>query len=180
MKRAMALCSFVIFAAMMMAGTVSAQDKASRPSPPASADCTLPGGGTIHVDYSVPSMKGRVIFGKLVPYGEVWRAGANEATTFVTDVDLSVGGKAVPAGSYTIFAVPEEAKWTLIISKATGEWGTDYPGADKDLARVEMKVARTAAPVEDFTIAFAKSGDGCVMNVEWENTRASVGIAERK
>jgi hypothetical protein len=159
---------------------IAQQDKSKRPSPPASADCALAGGKKVHVDYSSPRAKGRKIFGEVVPFGSVWRLGANEATTFVTDVDLSVGGKAVPAGSYTIFAVPEEAKWTLIISKATGEWGTDYPGADKDLARVEMKVARTAAPVEDFTIAFAKSGDGCVMNVEWENTRASVGIAERK
>jgi hypothetical protein len=93
---------------------------------------------------------------------------------------LSVGGKAVPAGSYTIFAIPDESKWTLIISKATGEWGTDYPGPDKDLVRVDMKVSKTSAPVEDFTIAFDKSAGGCVLRMEWENTRASVEIAPKK
>jgi hypothetical protein len=72
MNRAMALCSLILFAVIMNAATASAQqDKASRPSPPASADCTMPNGGTIHVDYSVPSMKGRKIFGQLVPYGQV-------------------------------------------------------------------------------------------------------------
>lgn len=156
------------------------QDKSKRPSPPASADCTLAGGKTVHVDYSSPRMKGRKIFGALVPYGNVWRAGANEATTFVTDVDLNVGGKTVPAGSYTIFAIPGESKWTLIISKATGEWGTDYPGADKDLARVDMKVSKTDAAVENFTIAFDKSPAGCTMRMEWENTRASIELAVRK
>ena len=73
-------------------------------------------------------MKGRKIFGGLVPYGEPWRAGANEATTFVIDADMNVGGKAVPAGSYTIFTLPTADAWTLIISKQTGEWGVPYPG----------------------------------------------------
>src|SRR5580700_3813044 len=133
MKRAMGLCSFLVLVVGLMAAMVGAQgqpqDKTKRPSPPASADCTLASGGTIHVDYSVPSMKGRKIFGELVPYGEVWRAGANEATTFVISKDVTVGGKMVPAGSYTLFAIPDKDKWTLVISKKTGEWGVPYPGA---------------------------------------------------
>ena len=75
-------------------------------SPPAKADCKFSDGKTIHVDYSSPRMRGRKIFGGLVPYGEPWRAGANEATTFVIDADMNVGGKTVPAGSYTLFALP--------------------------------------------------------------------------
>jgi hypothetical protein len=155
------------------------QDKASRPSPPAKAECKVANGKTITVDYSSPRAKGRKIFGGLVPYGQVWRAGANEATSFVTTGDINVGGKTVPAGKYTIFAIPGEDKWTLVISKKTGEWGTAYPGPENDLARVDMKVSKTSAPVEDFTIAFDQTGNGCTMRMEWENTRASVEITPK-
>ena len=105
-------------------------------SPPASAECKFSDGKTVKIDYSSPRAKGRKIFGGLVPYGQIWRTGANESTTFVTDSDIVVGGQNVPAGSYTIFTVPEADKWTLVISKKTGEWGTDYPGESNDLARV--------------------------------------------
>src|SRR5712671_6364831 len=91
------------------------QDKASRPSPPAKAECKIDG-KTVTVDYSSPRAKGRKIFGSLVPYGQVWRAGANEATTLVTSGDINNGGKTVPAGKYTICAIPAEDKWTLVIS----------------------------------------------------------------
>src|SRR6059058_2273638 len=115
----------------LMAALGSAQmDKASKPSPAAKASCALADGKTITVNYSSPRMKGRKIYGGLVPYGEVWRAGANEATTFVTDTDLNIAGTSVPAGSYTIFAIPGEDKWSLVISKKTGEWGTQYPGPE--------------------------------------------------
>jgi Protein of unknown function (DUF2911) len=177
MKRVMALCSFILFVGMTMAATANAQqDKASRPSPPASADCTLPNGGTIHVDYSVPSMKGRKIFGQLVPYGEVWRAGANEATTFVISKDAAVGGKVVPAGSYTLFAIPDKAKWTLVISTKTGEWGVPYPGAASDFGRVDMKVTALKEPYEKFQISFHKDGSACWLSMAWENTEATVEI----
>jgi hypothetical protein len=161
----------------LMAVLSSAQmDKASRPSPPAKASCALADGKSISVDYSSPRAKGRKIFGGLVPYGEVWRAGANEATTFVTTTDLMVGGTHVPAGSYTIFAIPTKDKWTLVISKKTGEWGTAYPGQSEDLARIDMKVSALPSAVENFTIAFDKTGGGCTMRMDWEMTRASVDI----
>ena len=151
------------------------QDKASRPSPPAKAECKIDG-KTVTVDYSSPRAKSRKIFGGLVPYGQIWRAGANEATTFVTTGDINVGGKTVPAGKYTIFAIPGEDKWTLVISKKTGEWGTAYPGPDNDLARIDMKVSKTSAPVENFTIAFDQKGSTCTLRMEWENTSASADI----
>ena len=149
---------------------------AQRPSPAASASCDLGGGKTIKTDYSSPRMKGRKIYGDLVPFGQVWRTGANEATTFVTSSDIVVGGTNVPAGKYTIFTVPNADKWSLVISKGTGEWGTQYPGQDKDLARVDMKVSKLPSPVENFTISYEKSGSGCTMNIDWETTRASVDI----
>ncbi len=149
-------------------------------SPPAKAECKFPDGKTVHVDYSSPRMRGRKIFGDLVAYGEPWRAGANDATTFVIDAGMNVGGKTVPAGSYTLFAIPKSDSWTLIISKETGEWGIPYPGQESDLARIPMRVSKLPSPVEDFTIAFDHSVNACTMNLDWETTRAAVEISEKK
>jgi len=177
MRKATSLCATLSVCLLLWSASVaSAQEKKPRPSPPAKAECKLSGGKDITVDYSSPRAKGRKIFGGLVPYGQVWRAGANEATTFATSSDITVGGKTVPAGKYTIFAIPAEDKWTLVISKKSGEWGTAYPGPDNDLARIDMKVSKTSAPVENFTIAFDQNGNACTMRLEWENTQASVDI----
>jgi hypothetical protein len=165
-----------LFALVAATGCSAQGDKSKRPSPAASASCDLGGGKTLKTDYSSPRMKGRKIYGDLVPFGQVWRTGANESTTFVTSADIVVGGTNVPAGSYTIFTVPNADKWSLVISKGTGEWGTQYPGQDKDLARVDMKVSKLPSPVENFTISYEKSGNGCTMNIDWEGTRASVDI----
>ena len=158
--------------------TRAQQDKSKRPSPPATATCDLGGGKAITVDYSSPRAKGRKIYGNVVPFGQVWRTGANESTTLVTTGEITVGGTPVPAGSYTIFTIPEKDKWTLVVSKKTGEWGTDYPGPANDLARVDMKVSTLPSPVENFTISFDKVGTGAIMNLDWETTRASVPIAK--
>ena len=151
----------------------------NRPSPAASASCDLGGGKTIKTDYSSPRMKGRKIFGELVPYGKVWRTGANEATTFVTSSDVNVGGKAIPAGSYTLFTIPNADKWTLIINKKTAEWGIPYKYESDELGRVDMKVSKLPSPVENFTISYEKSGNGCTLNMDWETTRASVDITAK-
>jgi len=171
------IVGIALIATLAVAGIAlrAQQDKASRPSPPAKAECKIDG-KTVTVDYSSPRAKGRKTFGGLVPYGQIWRAGANEATTLVTSGDINIGGKTVPAGKYTVFAIPGEDKWTLVISKKTGEWGTAYPGPDNDLARIDMKVSKTPAPVENFTIAFDQKGSACTMRMEWENTNASVDI----
>jgi len=181
MRKPVAFCSVILLSLAVLAiPALSQQDKSKRPSPPAKAECKLSDGKAIAVDYSSPRMKGRKIYGGLVPLGQVWRAGANEATTFVTTADVTVGGKAVPAGSYTIFAIPNADKWTLIISKTTGEWGTDYSGESNDLARVDMKVSALPSPVENFTIAFDQTAAGCTLRLDWESTRASVEIAPKK
>jgi hypothetical protein len=125
-------------------------------------------------------MRGRKIFGGLVTYGEVWRAGANEATTFVVDTDVNLGGKIVPRGSYTLFVIPNPNSWTLIISKDTGEWGIPYPGEQDDFSRAPMKVSKLGSPLENFTIAFDQTDSACTLRMEWEATRASVEISEKK
>lgn len=169
-----------LFAIAVLSAPASAQaDKNKRPSPPASADCSLAAGKTIHIDYSSPRMKGRKIYGGLVPWGKIWRAGANEATTFVTTADVVVGGKDVPAGPYTLFTIPNEDKWTLIVSKKTGEWGIPYPGEQFELTRADMQVSKLDAPVEDFTISFDNSGGTCTLRMDWETTRASIAITAK-
>lgn len=149
-------------------------------SPPARAACKFADGKTISVNYSSPRIRGRKIFGDLVPFGEVWRAGADDATAFVTNADVLVGGKTIPAGKYTLFTLPSPTKWTLIVSKQTGEWGIPYPGEKFDFARVEMKVSKLASPLENFTISFDQTGATCTMRLDWETTRASIDISEKK
>ena len=168
---------FAIVTLFVLAFAAFAVAQENRPSPAAQAQCKFSDGKTITVNYSSPRMKGRKIFGDLVPYGEVWRTGANEATTFVTTANVTVGGKSVPAGSYTIFTIPKQDSWTLIVNKKTGEWGIPYKYEADDLARVSMKVSQAPSPVENFTIAFDQA---CTLTLSWENTQASVHIAEGK
>jgi hypothetical protein len=172
MQRRIAFLTSLIFGLTIFAACQG------KPSPPASASCDL-SGKSIKTAYSSPRMKGRKIYGELVPFGEVWRAGANDATTFVTSSDVVVGGKTVPAGSYTLFAVPNADKWTLIINKKTGEWGIPYTYEKDELVRVDMKVSKLPSSVENFTIAYDKSGSGCTLRMDWETTRASVDIAAK-
>ncbi|MBV8895744.1 MAG: DUF2911 domain-containing protein [Acidobacteriaceae bacterium] len=155
------------------AATSCAQEQ--RPSPPATADVTL-AGKTISIKYSRPSMRGRKIMGDLVPYGQVWRTGANEATSLVTPVALKIGTADVPAGEYTLWTLPSEGAWKLIVNKETGQWGTNY-NADKDLVRVDMQKAALDHPVEQFLISWKKNGDRKAdLVLEWERTRVSVAV----
>ena len=125
-------------------------------------------------------MRGRKIYGDLVPYGRVWRTGANAATSLSTDSDLVVGGTTVPAGNYTLYTLPGQNDWKLIINKQTGQWGTVY-NQDQDLARVDMKTSQLPAAMEIFTIALDKtSGDSATLKLQWENTVASVELKEKK
>ena len=177
-----ASCTFVaaLFLIFFAASAAQAQEPSDRPSPPAKAECKFPDGKTVHVDYSSPRIRGRKIFGALVPFGEVWRTGADDATSFVPNTDLLIGGKIVPAASYTLFTLPTEDKWTLIISKQTGEFGIPYPGAQFDFARIEMKVSKLPSPLENFTISFEQAGTRCTMKLEWETMRASIEFLEKK
>ena len=152
----------------------AAQGQPRQPlSPRDTADIQV-AGDRILVDYGRPYMRGRTIMGGLVPYGEVWRTGANAATTFVTRRNLRINGVDVPAGTYTLYTLPGEREWQLIVNRQTGQWGTEY-NQEQDLARIPMRVERTPSPVEQFTIALEPAG-GNVVNLvlTWENTRAWV------
>ena len=144
-------------------------------SPPASTSVTL-GDKTLKITYSSPQMRGRKIRGALVPYGEVWRVGANEATTLVTPVDLMIGTLKIPAGTYTLFALPTAGTWKLIVSKKTGEWGIPYPEGN-DLGRTNMMKKTLAAPQEGMSISFEDvKKDSAELHVRWENADEYVKV----
>ena len=133
------------------------------------------GGANLTVTYSRPMKRGRILFGETVPWGEVWRTGANEATHFHTDKDLVIGGAAVPKGTYTLWTIPRPEGWTLIINKQTGQWGTIYDPA-QDLARVEMHDEAPATQEEQFTITLEPAEPGAVLRLRWDDREEWVPI----
>jgi hypothetical protein len=156
----------------------AAREKAGAPmgtlSPRDSVKATA-AGASIWIDYSRPSKRGRVIFGNVVPYGEVWRTGANAATQFKTDKSLDFGGTIIPAGFYTIWTVPSASGWKLIFNSETGQSGTAHK-AEKDIATIDMKVDGLSEAVERFTISVDPSADGGVLRLDWDQTRASAAF----
>ena len=170
-----ALCC-ALFATVFSSSVFAQGDKQSRPSPPAQASVNF-GSKTVTIDYSAPSMKGRKIFGGLLPYGKVWRTGANEATTLKTDINLKIGDLGVPAGTYTLYSIPDEQGWTLIVNKQTGQWGTVYDQT-KDLGRVKMEEGvMPSSPVETFQIKFEHTKDLTTeLHLKWETTDVYVGV----
>ena len=162
------------------ASPVHAQDK-PRVSPTDTVATDI-GGAQVKIVYSRPYTKDpktgepRKIWGGLVPFGQVWRTGANEATTLTTDKPLVIGGTAIPAGTYTLFSLPAADGAKLIVNKQTGQWGTKYD-EKQDLARIDMKKEPLGTTTDQFTIAFEKSGAaGSMLKLTWEDTQYSVPV----
>ncbi|GAC1650248.1 MAG: hypothetical protein NVS4B3_08720 [Gemmatimonadaceae bacterium] len=143
-------------------------------SPKDSVAATI-GAAHVSVVYSRPVTRRRVIFGGIVPFNEVWRTGANAATVFRSDAPLTIGGRTIPAGAYTLWTIPRRDGWTLIINKQVGQWGTEYK-ADQDLARIPMQTAPIAPPVERFTIGFRPQEGSAALEMSWDTTRASIAV----
>ena len=142
-------------------------------SPPANVATTI-AGKRIAIDYYAPSMHGRKIMGGLVPYGEVWCTGANWATKITTEADLEMGGLKLPKGSYSIWTIPNENEWTLVINRQTGQFHLNYDSS-RDLGRTKMDVKRLAAPVETFRIELRpQAGNKGTLALLWETTEASI------
>lgn len=154
------------------------QDNA--PGQPMSVQCKFPDGNEAKVTYLSAKLAGRRIFGAAVPYGRVWETGTGKPTTLSTSTNLIIGGKNVPAGTYTIFTIPETSKWTLIVNKRTTDLGMPYGYESTELTRIDLMVRTLASPLEEFSIEFDQRRGGCVLNFRWENTEASALVAETK
>jgi hypothetical protein len=141
-------------------------------SPPDTTRATI-GGANVAVAYSRPLKRGRVIFGNVVPWNQVWRTGANAATVFTTDKDLVFGTTVVPAGKYTLWTVPTPTGARLIINSEAGQWGTDYH-SDKDFARVDLTSRKVSPPVEQFVIAVVPQGQGGLLRYAWDDREFAV------
>ena len=158
-----------------MAGEAAPAKDAPMPSPPATASVKL-GGGTIDIHYNTPHMRGRKIMGGLVPYDQVWRTGANPATTLITTAPLVFGTLLVPAGTHTIYSLPGTGEWQLILNKQTGQWGTVYDPA-QDLGRVPMKAKPMTAPQEVMSLSFEHTtANSTELHIRWETTDRYVTI----
>jgi hypothetical protein len=131
------------------------------------------GGATLWIDYGRPAKRGRTVFGGVVPWGELWRTGANAATQFRTDKDLEIGGQVVPAGFYTLWTIPSPGGWKLIVNGETGQWGTAHK-AERDLYTVDIKAGALPESVERFTIGVESAPEGGVLHLDWDTTRASI------
>jgi hypothetical protein len=134
------------------------------------------GTARVMVDYGRPSRRGRVVFGHVVPWGRVWRTGANAATQLTTDSPLTIGDRTIPAGSYSLWTIPRPKGATLIVNARTGQWGTHYDRRS-DVARVEMARDTLAEPVERFTIGLEPAGAGAVLRLSWETTSYWVPVS---
>ena len=161
-------------AALSLRTIAWAQDQ--RKSPHESTSGVI-AGKKITIEYGRPYKKGRKIFGGLEPLGKVWRTGADEATTLTTEADLMVGGIHVPAGTYGLFTIPDDGKWTLVLNKTAKQWGAFDYDESQDLGRTAMKVSSLDSPLEQLTITIEPtSGDNGVLKVAWDQTVATVDI----
>ena len=156
--------------AMLMLSVVFISKSQERASPPKTAEGTV-NGAEITVNYGSPGVKGREIWGGLVPLGKVWRAGANEATIFETSKDIMVEGESLPAGKYSFFIIPGEYSSTFIFNKQTGQWGTQYD-EKQDVLRVSVPSGQTNSMTENLTYAVLDDG----LEVKWEYGRAKATI----
>jgi hypothetical protein len=175
---------FILSALVLTASPLLAQEKKPRVSPHETVNATV-GDAKITIVYGRPYTKDpksgekRKIWGGLVPYGKVWRMGADEATLFTTDKAISIGGTAVAPGTYSLYLLPAEDGAKLIVNKQTGQWGTKYDES-QDLVRIDLKKQTLEKPVDQFTIVVDKTGADGVLKLMWENTQYSAGIAVKQ
>ena len=181
------ICAGVAIALMFagwtpVKGQMAGMEPAQVPGAPlaseaATATVTV-AGGTIDIHYNTPHMRGRKVMGGLVPYDQVWRTGANPATTLITSVPLKFGDLLVPAGTHTIYTWPTADQWKLIINTETGQWGTEYK-PEMDLGRIPMKAKAMTSPQEVMSISFENTtATSTELHVRWETTDRFVVITQ--
>lgn len=161
--------SIFLLSSLLFIGLISF----AQPSHPHSSHDTVRTKNLV-VTYGRPTMNGREIFGKLVPYGKAWRVGADEATNVTFEKDATFGGKPIKAGKYALFAIPSADKWTVILNSNAGQWGTQYESnKDKDVLHVDVPVMPLSSPVEKLTYAVSSKG----IKIEWEKTSVMIPVS---
>ena len=150
----------------------TAHGPAGQMSPPDTVRATV-GAANLEIAYSRPLKRGRVIFGNVVPWNQVWRTGANAATQLTTSADIVFGNTVIPAGKYTLWSLPTSTGAKLIINSQTGQWGTEYDAA-RDVARLDLALTTIATPVEEFTISIVPQGTNGVLRLSWDDREYSI------
>ncbi|MEO9966330.1 MAG: DUF2911 domain-containing protein [Reichenbachiella sp.] len=170
MKKILTISStFLLMVGLLTSTAANAQQKAS----PAKVSKASVSGNDVSINYSSPSKKGREIYGGLVPYGQVWRTGANEATTIELSKDANIGGVAVKAGKYSLFTIPGEKEWTIIINSNAKQWGAYSYDKSMDVGRFTATPKALDSAVESFTI---EANDQGVVALIWDKTRVEFNI----
>jgi hypothetical protein len=171
MKKNLSILMASLFLMFVSSNTFAQDAKKAMPSPPAKATAKV-GAANLNISYSQPAVKGRKIWGDLVPFGKVWRTGANGATVFETDKDVKIEGKVLKAGKYALFTIPTEKEWTIIFNKKSEQWGAyDYSDKD-DVLRVNVKSEATKDLVERMTFDIKDSK----VNLMWEMKMVSFKV----
>jgi hypothetical protein len=154
---------------------ISEKDKSTRTSPGAVANATI-GTTKLSIEYSQPAKNGREVFGKLVPYNETWRTGANEATEISLDKDIQVAGQTLKAGRYQLFTIPRADKWTIIFNSKLGQWGAFFHDEKSDVLRVEVPAGSTDTMLERLRISFENAPE-TGFSIAWDKTKVFVPIS---
>ena len=176
MKRILLLTSFIMSCLLFSASAHAQQDKSTRPSPPATATGKI-GDATVTINYSSPAVKGRKIWGELVPYGQVWRTGANEATTITFSKDVSIEGQPLKAGTYALFTIPAENEWTIVFNKTAKQWGAFKYDQAQDALRVKVKPTKSTTMNERMKIDVTPKGKNAgVVTIMWENVAVPFNV----
>ncbi len=169
---------YFAFVIMLLASIASFSQQIQMPqASPSSKISQQFGLSVVTVDYSRPSARGRKIFGELVPYGQIWRTGANSATRLNFSTEVSINGQKVPAGTYALYAIPEKSQWTLILSKNTELWGAIGYNPAEDQLRFQAEATKSGKKYETFEFGFNNVTDNSVVaSLKWENTQVDFKI----
>jgi hypothetical protein len=176
MKKLIQTLTFSIAAMLFFSSATMAQEALKQKPSPLGLVTFKYEDAYIKVTYGRPHKRDRVIFGELVPFGEVWRTGANEATEITITKPVKMGGKKIEPGTYSVFTIPQEDKWTIIFNKDLGQWGAYKYDEKKDLLRFEVPTSESEVAYEPFTIMFDQKGDDISMKMVWDSTMVSIPI----
>lgn len=178
--RKFSLLLVALFTLTMALTAGAQQDKSQRPSPPVTASNSF-GTTKVVINYGSPAVKGREIWGKLVPYGKVWRTGANEATTFDVSTDVLIEGKKLSAGRYALFTIPGEEEWTIIFNKTADQWGAYGYKAEDDALRVVVSPASNGEVAERLAFHIVPDGDTkATVTLYWEKVAVGFNMTSAK